>query len=161
MVRQGMTVSPHGALFQHLVDFFEDDGWPIQILTDQAALTTTYGGRFSDFAAVARADEDTHLLAFTTLLGQLVHPEVRVPMLEFVARANFGLPLGCFTFDTDTGEIRFRTSLDVEGVTVTRALVRNLVYTNCLAMDAYAPGFAAVLSGSATPEAAIASVEED
>jgi hypothetical protein len=147
------------SLFDELVAFFEADGWPLRTLVAQQAITTTYSGQSGSYPAVARADEESHTLAFTTVLGLPVHPEARVAILETVARANFGLPLGCFLFDTDTGEIRFRTSLDVEGAVVTAAMIRNLVYTNCLAMDAYAPGFAAVLAGEATPERAIAQVE--
>jgi len=146
-------------LYQRMVAFFQEDGWPITELADQGALTTTYGASSGTFPAVARADERLQTVAFTTLFGQLVHPEARVAVMEAVARANFGLPLGCFTFDTDTGEIRFRTSVDVEGVEVSTAMVRNLVYTNCLAMEAYAPAFSALLAGGISPEAAIAAVE--
>ena len=148
------------SLFDVVERFFREDGWPVQALTEQGALTTNYQGRSGSYAGIARVDERLQTVSFATLYGRLVHPEARVRILEFITRANFGLPLGCFTFEADAGEVQFRTSIDVDGYALTTELVRNLVYTNCLAMDSYAPGIAQVLSSTATPEAAVASVEE-
>ncbi len=148
------------SLFDTMERFFDEDAWPYQALPKQWALTTSYQGKSTSFAALARVDEDLQTVTFATLYGRLVHPEARVRVLEFITRANFGLPLGCFTLESDSGEVQFRTSADVDGVNINTALIRNLVYTNCLAMDAYAPGIAMVLSGEATPEQAIAAVED-
>jgi len=148
------------ALFNVMEQFFREDQWPFQSLPNQGALTTNYQGQSGSYAAVARVDEELQTISFATLYGRLVHPEARVRVLEFITRANFGLPLGCFTFEPDAGEVQFRTSIDVDGFAISTALVRNLVYTNCLAMDAYAPGIAKVLSSEASPEEAVLFVEE-
>ena len=148
------------SLYETMERFFDEDSWPYQALPKQWALTTNYQGQATNFAAIARVDEELQTITFATLYGRLVHPEARVRVLEFITRANFGLPLGCFTFESDSGEVQFRTSADVDGVDVDTALIRNLVYTNCLAMDAYAPGIAMVLNGEASPEQAVAAVEE-
>lgn len=148
------------ALFDTFERFFDADDWPYKALPRQGVLTTNYKGRSGRFAGLARVDEELQTITFATLYDRLVHPEARVRVLEFITRANFGLPLGCFTFESETGEVQFRTSADVDGVNLNTALIRNLVYTNCLAMDAYAPGIGMVLSGEASPQAAIAAVEE-
>lgn len=148
------------SLFPVVRRFFDEDEWPIQVLEEQGVVTTSYGGGGHTYAAIARVDEEQQTITFATLYGRLVHPEARLRVLEFITRANFGLPLGCFTLETETGEVQFRTSIDVEGFAPTPELVRNLVYTNCLAMDAYAPGLEEVLSGRLSPEAAVAAVEE-
>lgn len=148
-----------GVLYDCVEGFFQEDGWPIQSLPDQGVLTTSYTGVAGGFSAMVRVDESQKTVTFATLYHRLIHPQARVRVLEFITRANFGLPLGCFTFELDGGEVQFRTSIDIDGFELTTALIRNLVYTNCLAMDAYAPGLAMVLAGDTSPERAIEIVE--
>ena len=64
---------------------------------------------------------------------------------EFITRANYGLIIGNFELDFSDGEIRYKTSLDVEGDRLSQALIKQLVYTNVLTMDQYLPGILAVL----------------
>jgi hypothetical protein len=148
------------SIFEVVLEFFRTDGWPVTEVPGQTVATTSFRSDARSYAALAAVDEVSGTISFATLFPTPVPPPLRPVVTEFVARANFGLPLGCFTMDPDTGEVRFRTSADVDGGPVPVELVRNLVYTNCLAMDAYAPGLIRVLSGEATPEAAVADVEE-
>ncbi|WP_008312518.1 hypothetical protein [Leptolyngbya sp. PCC 6406] len=57
------------------------------------------------------------------------------------------------------GEIRYKTSIDVEGDRLTPALIKRLVYANVMMMDTYRPGLLAVLESTTTPEDAIHWVE--
>jgi hypothetical protein len=66
--------------------------------------------------------------------------------------SNFGL-------DYTDGEIRYKTSIDVEGDRLTPALIKRLVFTNVAMMDQYLPGIRAILEHNATPEEAIRLVE--
>ena len=67
--------------------------------------------------------------------------------------------MGNFEMDYSDGEIRFKTSIDVSGDRITFALLRQLIYTNVLTMDQYLPSIMAVIYGNATPEEAIAQIE--
>lgn len=68
--------------------------------------------------------------------------------------------LGNFELDFSDGEIRYKTSIDVEGDRLTPALVQNLVYTNVMMMDQYLPGITAVLEQGLSPAEAIHWVEQ-
>lgn len=57
------------------------------------------------------------------------------------------------------GEIRYKTSIDVEGDRLTPALIKRLVYANVMMMDTYFPGIQAILETGVEPEAAIDLVE--
>ena len=80
-------------------------------------------------------------------------------MAEFITRANFGMIIGNFELDYSDGEIRYKTSVDVEEVEVTDPLVRHLIYANVLTMDKYFPGLMRVLYGGISPVEAIEEVE--
>jgi hypothetical protein len=67
--------------------------------------------------------------------------------------------IGNFELDYNDGEIRYKTSLDVEETPLTDALVRHLVYANVLTMDKYFPGLMRVLYAGIDPAIAIEEVE--
>ncbi|HEX9018927.1 MAG TPA: YbjN domain-containing protein, partial [Anaerolineaceae bacterium] len=74
-------------------------------------------------------------------------------------RANYGMIIGNFELDYQDGEIRYKTSVDVEDVALAESLVQNLVYANVLTMDKYLPGLMRVLYAGIEPIAAIEEVE--
>ena len=46
--------------------------------------------------------------------------EMRVPMAEFLTRANYGLRIGNFEMDFEDGEVRYKSSVDFEGIELRR-----------------------------------------
>lgn len=86
----------------------------------------------------------------------------RVAVSEYIARANYGLVIGNFELDMDSGHVRYKTSVDLEGATVEPVLFKNLIYANLTTADRYHPGLLKVLWGDdMTPLAAIEMVEGD
>ncbi|MBP0018071.1 MAG: hypothetical protein J7647_10995 [Cyanobacteria bacterium SBLK] len=67
--------------------------------------------------------------------------------------------LGNFELDFEDGEIRYKTSIDVESDRLTPALIKQIVYPNVMMMDEYLPGILAVINGDKTPREAIAQIE--
>ena len=80
-------------------------------------------------------------------------------MATYLTLANYGLLVGNFEMNLDDGELRYKTSLDFEGLDeLPLQLVRNLVAANVRTMERYLPGLAAVAEG-ADPRAAVTAVE--
>jgi hypothetical protein len=67
--------------------------------------------------------------------------------------------IGNFEMDFEDGEIRYKTSIDVEGDSLSSALIKRLVYANVMMMDAYLPGIMSVIYGDVSPEDAITQIE--
>ena len=78
---------------------------------------------------------------------------------EFITRANYGMIMGNFEFDFTTGEIRYKTSIDVEGDNLSFALIKQMVYANVMMMDEYLPGIMAVIEQEVEVKEAISLVE--
>ncbi len=57
------------------------------------------------------------------------------------------------------GEVRYKTSIDVEGDELTPALIRQMVYANILTFDKYLPGIMRVMYGDTPPAEIIAEIE--
>lgn len=85
----------------------------------------------------------------------------RGALAEFIARANWGLPMGNFELDMDDGSVRFKTSLDYEDNGLTLSLIRNTFAPAAFTMDRYLEGLLAVMYGNGNPEDIINSIESD
>lgn len=81
-------------------------------------------------------------------------------MAEFLTRANYGMLIGNFEMDFTDGEIRYKTSIDVEGDRLTSPLMQQIVYANVRTMDRYLPGIRKVIETDLTPAEIIASIEQ-
>ena len=102
---------------------------------------------------------DIEQLLFYVMMPFKIPEEARNTIAEFITRANYGLRVGNFEMDFTDGEIRYKTSIDVEGDHLSSALVKPLVYTNVTIMDKYLPGIIAVVDKGIKPVDVIAQVE--
>jgi hypothetical protein len=87
-------------------------------------------------------------------------PEMARPAVaEFITRANYGLRIGNMEMDFADGEVRYKSSLDFEGETLTAGLIKNTIYPAVQTLDRYVPGLMGVIYGGKSPIEAIADVE--
>jgi hypothetical protein len=153
--------SEKSSVREQMVRFFEEDGWPAAMVPGSGVLQLTFQGQHGTCVCYAQARDDSSQVAFYSLCP-VKAPELRRAMAgEFITRANYGLIIGNFELDLDDGEIRYKTSVDVEETELSPALMQPLVYTNVWTMDRYLPGLLAVIFGSATPRQAIEMVESE
>jgi hypothetical protein len=152
---------PGGAnVFDTMREFFVRDDWHYEQAQDLPILRMAFRGKSGRWLCIARARDDAAQMMFYSVLDANVPEETRPAMAEFVARANYGLTIGNFELDFNDGEIRYKTSIDVENNPASLAdLIRNLVYINVNTMDKYFPGIMAVMYGGATSTDALAKVE--
>lgn len=148
-----------GPIFEAVLRFFEDDRWNAAQLDGEPVLSMSVAGQNGQWRCVAKSREEQQQFIFYSVCGTPAPEDRRQAVAEFVARANFGIVIGNFELDFNDGEIRYKTSIDLEGVPPAPALIKNLVYANVRMMDRYLPAITQVIEGHASPQAAIASVE--
>ena len=140
--------------------FFDQDDWAFVQLSNPSILQLAFQGDSGRWMCLAQSDDDAAQVAFYSICPIPV-PEANYSAIsELLMRANDGLVIGNFELDFATGEIRYKTSLDVEGDRLTSALMRQLVYINVQTLDTYLPGILAVLEGRCLPTEAIAQIEK-
>jgi hypothetical protein len=92
-------------------------------------------------------EEDEQLLVYSVVPDQ-VPPDRRTEAALFVTRVNGGLPIGNFELDLDTGEVRYKTSVDVEDTSLDEPLVDHLLLANIVTVDRYLIALASVTAGA-------------
>ena len=139
--------------------FFLAEGWEYQRLEHRDILRMGFTGSNGNWICFAQSREDQRQIAFYSICPLRVPENKRLSVAEFLTRANYGLIMGNFEQDWDDGEVRYKTSLDVEDSELGIALLSHIVYANITSMDRYLPGIIAVLAGSQTPLEAISAIE--
>ncbi|NJN68679.1 MAG: YbjN domain-containing protein [Chloroflexaceae bacterium] len=145
--------------FAVLGQFLEEDGWFPQRVEDKFAYRTYYHGEHGGMLCYALIRVDWQKFLFYAIAPFNVAEEKRPAVAEYITRANYGLPIGNFEMDYSDGEVRYRCSLDFEGVALTPSLVKNIAYPAVYTMDYYLPGLMKVVFGDHSPLEAIEEVE--
>ena len=149
------------SLYETVTAFLDEDGWTYSRIPDQTALLTEFQGEHGRWGCLARVEESYRQLVFHSLCPFSAPEGRRMAMAEFLTRANYGMPLGNFEMDFEDGEIRFKTSIDMEDVEPITLLVKHVVYANVIMMDRYLPGIVSVGEDGIPPAEAIAEIEEE
>jgi hypothetical protein len=152
-------VTERRSLFDAVKKYFGDSPWVATQFTGQPVLRFTHEGANGRWTCIAHAREAEERFTFYSI-GLATSPEeLRGPLAEFITRANFGLIIGNFEMDLDDGEVRFKTSIDVEGDRLRSVYIDSLVRINIQMMDKYLPGLRGVVEARMSPYEAIVMVE--
>ncbi len=146
-------------IFDAMLQFFKDDDWKFQQLEGKPILRMGFAGKNGNWMSYAQAQDDKQRFIFYSILETKVPADKRQAVAEFLTRANYGLVIGNFEMDFSDGEVRYKTSVDVEGTQLAQSMIRVLVYTNVLMMDKYLPGVMQVIYSNTSPADAVAAVE--
>lgn len=146
------------------IAFFAEVQWLFKVEVspldgDESILHLMFQGDNGQWNCFACPREGQQQCAFYSVYPSLVPEESRMAIVEFLTRANFGMMIGNFEINLHTGEVRFKTSIDVEGDRLSIALFEQMVAANVHTMDRYFPGIEQVIEEKVLPEAAIAQLE--
>jgi hypothetical protein len=150
-----------GDIFDIVVKFFEEEDWPFAKVEGESALRLTARSNNGQWTCYAQAIEEDEEFIFYSICPVNTPENKRLTMAEFLTRANYGLSLGNFELDFEDGEIRYKTSINVGGDILSKALIMNLVDINITMMDTYLPGILTVIESDVSPAEAIEQIEQN
>lgn len=146
-------------LFDAINKFFTAEEWYFMQLGSQPILQMGYQGKNGRWTCYAQVNEEQCIFIFYSVVPVNIPEEKRVIIAEFITRANYGMKIGNFEMDYSDGEMRYKTSMDVENSGLTSALISNMVNANLWTLDRYLPGLLSVTYGEVTAEEAIKKIE--
>lgn len=127
--------------------FFKKEQWAYDKAKDSAVLRLGFDGKNGRWRCFLEVKEAVSHLVFFSLLEPEVPVAKRAEIAELFQRINCRLNVGNFELNLDDGIGRFRSGVDVEGVTDVQQVVRNLALLNVATMDKYLPAMDAVMRG--------------
>jgi hypothetical protein len=144
---------------EEIINFFTKDDWPYTKIKGEPVLLTAFQGENGKWNCSAKVREEQEQFVFYSICPINAPENKRIAIAEFLTRANFGMIIGNFELDFADGEIRYKTSIDVTGDSLSSELIKQLVYANVTMMDEYLPGIMSVINEDVSPEDAIAQIE--
>jgi hypothetical protein len=155
-----MDLSESGQpLMDVVLQFLQEDRWHYQKVENKPAVRTGFRGERGTWVCYIMVDEAERRVLIHALMGMNFPRQFYSQINEYITRVNYRLPVGNFEMNLDTGDVRFRTSVEVPDGQISSGQVRALAYTNVRAMDYYFPGVVAVVHSGLSPEAALARVD--
>ena len=125
--------------------YFSNRDWPSEDHADYFA--TPVAGHHGQWTAIFDLREDDEQLLVYSVIAVNIPEERRNSVALYLTRANNGLAIGNFEMDLDNGDVRFKTSIDVEEAELSDALIDHLFLANVVSADRYLPGIHAVAAG--------------
>ncbi|MGL5081986.1 MAG: YbjN domain-containing protein [Microcoleaceae cyanobacterium] len=147
-------------LFETLVEFLDEDGWVYKEIEHRQVLVLGIEGNNGRFDCYVVAREAEKQVTVYSVFPVRVPDQKRHTVSTFLMMVNYGMIIGNFELNFYDGEIRYKTSLDVEGDHLTSALTKHLIYTNVTTMDKYLPGIMSVIYGNLSAEEAISRIDQ-
>lgn len=136
--------------------FFAELNWPMAPIPGHPVYRLEFTSEKGEWSCLLHVREAMSQVLFYSIYPGHAAVERQPAMAELLTRANYGLANGNFEMDYQDGEIRYKTYLDTQSEPLLPGLLKGLVYANLATMRQYFPAIAAVLSGEATAEEAIA-----
>ena len=144
------------APFNALVGHFESNGLNFNSDQEQKVVFFTMCGDAAVYTCRFRITHDDDVLQIDLALPVLARqPKVRNQVLELVARANRGLPLGRFDLDLSDGQVTFHIGHTIGSSGLQDEDVRRLFSTAMATVDRYFPALMRLMYGGHTPEDAV------
>ena len=147
-----------GRIYDAMTAWFDKDEWKYEPLQD-TVIRMGFQGTNGRWQCYAQAREETQQFVFYSVSPINTPEGRRAAMAEFITRANYGMMIGNFEMDFSDGEVRYKTSVDVEDTELNAALMKPLIYANVSTMDRYFPGISSVAHAATEPSIAIAEIE--
>lgn len=148
-----------GNILKAAKEYFDEEEWSYTRLEGRPVLQLKFYSGVDSWHCYAHAFEDRHRLLFYSVSPINAPDNLRTEIAEYLTRANYGLVVGNFEMDWGDGEVRFKTSISMDGEALTMPLVQALVMPNLRTMGQYLPGIRAVIEQGATPLDAVSSIE--
>lgn len=101
------------------------------------SLRMSVEGKTGAWICVLRVFEATERLVVYSILPRNAELAQRERIALLLTQINYGLVLGNFEMDMTDGEIRYKTSMDAEGIELNNLVLRNLMYGNFFSVDLY------------------------
>ena len=150
-----------GPILEAVAGFLTDDDWAFHQLEGKTILSMGFNGENGSWRSYAQSKEDRERFIFYSVMESKVPEKKRQAVAEFITRANYGMIIGNFEMDFFDGEVRYKTSVDVEGGVLAPKMIKSLIYANVLMMDKYLPGIMSVIYAGTDPAEAVSGIESE
>ncbi|WP_373530526.1 YbjN domain-containing protein [Nostoc sp.] len=124
---------------EEVINFFIEDDWPFTKIQGEPVLLTAFQGKNGKWTCYAKTRDEHEQFVFYSICPVNAPENKHLSVADFLMRANSGMIIGNFELDFASGEICYKTSIDVKGDFLSFEIIKQLVYANVTMMDTALP----------------------
>ena len=145
--------------YASLMEHLETDGVKFQSHAESQSVMAVFDSDQGSYSLLGSVDEEDNLLQFFAIAPIRVPVGSRPGVGEAIVRANWGLKVGKFEMDHDSGRLHFQVAHVFSDGGFSHELVHRLVHTALAMLDRYLPAIMSVIYGNDEPKEAVCRVE--
>lgn len=150
-----MTTSPAASLIDRVGHHLTALKLAFSLHPTSPMLLMRFATDEAQWATFIDVQEQPPRLAVYSVYPDNAAPAVRSEIATLITRINYGMYIGNFELDLDDGSVRFKTSLELADVELTRALFDRLLTVNLNEIRRCARTFGDVMAGERSAAAAV------
>lgn len=137
--------STSNELLNITANYFQQLQWDFVVSEEDSTIEFVFSGDNGQWRCLIKTRERQSQLVFYSICPIIIPSNFRMAIAEFITLANYGIIIGNFELDLTDGELRYKTSIDVEGDRLKPANIESLIYPNLGTMDRYLLGIKAII----------------
>jgi hypothetical protein len=134
--------------------FFEKQKWEQRTIEHPSAVEVSFSHPRFPWKNYAQAKEDDRIFVYYSLCPENAPVAHRPAVAAFLSHLNFNSIVGAWEMDMESGETRYRSSIDLRGQPLTDALLLGVVQANHQAVLSHLPSLLQVMRGELSPRQA-------
>lgn len=124
-------------MFERFKEYLKMVELNYSIVENETVIMFSYMSK-GNYQCIIDVDDESKIVIIYTILGSLIELEKRNRIAQLLTRINFGIRIGNFEMDYDDGQIRYKTSIDYDGIKdFDDSLLENLIMYNLVKTDEY------------------------
>lgn len=135
-------------MFKQICNYFDNHSIDYQLIEkDNTLIFGIKTESQNDYLCILSVIEKESFLVFYSILQNISIPKrQRNKIAIFLTEINYGLLIGNYEMDFSDGEIRFKTSIDFEGIELTDAIINNIISSNLSVSELFSSKIIAKIS---------------
>lgn len=124
-------------MFERFKEYLKAVELTYSIVENETIITFRYTSK-GNYQCIVDIDEHDQIILVYTILGSIIVSDKRNRISQLLTKINYGLRIGNFEMDYDDGQIRYKTSIDYDGVKeFDDSFIANLILISLTTTDKY------------------------
>ena len=151
--------SRNAPIFNVVISFLQANNLQFAKAQDVTILWFRVKGSNGEWTCYSYSKELERQLVLYSVFPYKVKPYKLAAVAEFIARVNYDMMLGNFELSFDTGEVRYKTSVDLGIHIFEHTMLQSLMEANFACMDTYFEGLMKIIYSNISPQEVIKAIE--
>jgi hypothetical protein len=144
-----------------VINFFNENHWKYDLEEESHRVRSGIEGQNGSWLFFISASDEQEMCFMVSMFPQKCPEKRRKACAELLTRINYGMLMGSFELNFETGGINFKTACPFVGGGLEAAVVKEVVGFNVSVMDKYLPAIMRVIYAGTSARQALAAVENE